>query len=1468
MKHKLTFVLSWCLLLSAWCGVDSKASSHSLSGSDVTGKDLPSSNFPWSAEGRSNEIDEVPASNSSDFIIRRKVDFNNHPDGYYTDAQFRSDWNGGGLYSPNTTQIRTVDGKKVLANFYPKGTWGRGGGLNQWGSFQAHSDKITEIYWSFKIKYQHDFDWALGAKLPGIGFGPVQTVASGGAGPGIGNKGGTARLMSQAGGKLKLYVYHHGMGKKYGDDMGHKAFGQMKRGEWQELTVRVVANDNGKANGIMQVWLDGELVASVANIEMRRASSPQEIGGILLNTFMGGADSQFAVDRNQFMWMDDVHFWQYSDKYLAANPSVARGLKLHPASHKLYTPISGTSTNSNASPTVSVTSPKSDAQFAVGSNVSIAANAADSDGTVAKVEFYNGTTLLGTATRAPYNYTWSNVEAGDYSVTAKATDNKGATTTSGVVKIKVASNASPTISITSPSSNDQFAVGSTVSIAANAADSDGKITKVEFYNGATLLGTDTSAPYSYTWTNVKSGVYSLTAKATDNKGASTVSDVVGIEVGATKPADKNESVSPKPGAGSKFLNGLVSFYEMNTNTSGVLRDSHGNNHGKSTSISHVNGFKDKGNRYDGKASISQVPHSSSLNLTTEFTLMADVYREGPGQFSGSVIVGKTYSSAWPENEAYSIAITEDNKIRIRTNIGMLKDWVSTKTVPQGKWVRIIATYKSGEGYSLYLDTTTPEKTGKFSGSIYQSNQGLTIGASQAGYRRRVQGILDNVGIWNRQLSHDEIAELITTDASYPDFVSASTNANPTVTLTSPTSDGQSDVGSVISIAANATDIDGTIAKVEFYNGNTLLGTATRAPYSYNWTNVKAGDYSITAKATDNKGAATTSSVVKIKVVSNASPTVMLTSPKSNGQFAVGSSVSIAANAADSDGTVAKVEFYNGTTLLGTTTRAPYSYNWTNVKAGDYSITAKVTDNKGATNTSSVVKIKVASNAAPKVSITSPKSDSQFAVGSTVSITATAADSDGKITKVEFYNGTTLLGTDTSAPYSYTWTNVKVGAYSITAKATDDKGATTTSNAVKIPVVKDETVSSKPGAGAKFLNGLVSFYEMNTNTSGSLRDSHGNNHGKSTSISHVNGFEEKGNRYDGKSSISKVPHSSSLNLTTEFTLMADVYREGPGQFSGSVIVGKTYSSAWPENEAYSMAITADNKIRIRTNIGMLKDWVSTKTVPQGKWVRIIATYKSGEGYSLYLDTTTPEKTGKLSGSIYQSNQGLTIGASQAGYRRRVQGILDNVGIWNRQLSQAEIAELITTDASYPDFVGGQTYRITMATATDELVENVTEGAPIEAEAGEKMVFFVEEEQKGEAEFDYWSVDGVQVSDEALFELDMPERDITLTKHFKTSEALEVKGGNTPSADLPQVRLDYAIGPNPAMDHLNIMFTNLDGDYEFLINVVSMTGSVKKTLTVRPEGSGVTIDVSDLTNGVYVLQLNADGHAVASKKFIKL
>src|SRR4051812_18033119 len=87
---------------------------------------------------------------------------------------------------------------------------------------------------------------------------------------------------------------------------------------------------------------------------------------------------------------------------------------------------------------------------------------------------------------------------------------------------------------------------------------------------------------------------------------------------------------------------------------------------------------------------------------------------------------------------------------------------------------------------------------------------------------------------------------------------------------------------------------------------------------------------------------------------------------------------------------------------------------------------------------------LAANKAPVVSLTSPANSSVYYAPSTVNIAATATDIDGAVSYVKFYNGTTLLKTDSTSPYSFSWANVAAGTYSITAKATDNFGLTSTS----------------------------------------------------------------------------------------------------------------------------------------------------------------------------------------------------------------------------------------------------------------------------------------------------------------------------------------------------------------------------------------------------------------------------------------
>ena len=104
----------------------------------------------------------------------------------------------------------------------------------------------------------------------------------------------------------------------------------------------------------------------------------------------------------------------------------------------------------------------------------------------------------------------------------------------------------------------------------------------------------------------------------------------------------------------------------------------------------------------------------------------------------------------------------------------------------------------------------------------------------------------------------------------------------------------------------------------------------------------------------------------------------------------------------------------------------------------------------------------ATNTAPTVSITLPANKAVYTAPATVTINVTAADADGTIAKVDFYNGTTLLGSSTTSPYTYSWTNVVAGTDTIKAIATDNKGATTTSNAVIITVQKTQTLSLTAG----------------------------------------------------------------------------------------------------------------------------------------------------------------------------------------------------------------------------------------------------------------------------------------------------------------------------------------------------------------------------------------------------------------------
>jgi plastocyanin len=99
----------------------------------------------------------------------------------------------------------------------------------------------------------------------------------------------------------------------------------------------------------------------------------------------------------------------------------------------------------------------------------------------------------------------------------------------GLVTV-VTANVAPTVAITSPAELSRFSAPANFTISADAADSDGTVTNVQVFAGATLLGSDATPPYSINSGPLASGVYQLTARAFDNLGGSATSAVVNVVV--------------------------------------------------------------------------------------------------------------------------------------------------------------------------------------------------------------------------------------------------------------------------------------------------------------------------------------------------------------------------------------------------------------------------------------------------------------------------------------------------------------------------------------------------------------------------------------------------------------------------------------------------------------------------------------------------------------------------------------------------------------------------------------------------------------------------------------------------------------------------------------------------------------------------------------------------------------------------
>ncbi|MGV3659526.1 MAG: Ig-like domain-containing protein [Prosthecobacter sp.] len=592
----------------------------------------------------------------------------------------------------------------------------------------------------------------------------------------------------------------------------------------------------------------------------------------------------------------------------------------------------------NTLPTVVLTAPTAGTPFDAPASINLTATAADSDGTISKVEFFNGTTKLGEDTTAPYELAWNGVISGAYSLTAVATDNLEGTTTSAAVNVTVTNtdNVGPTVALTAPVHGGTLLTSSTT-ITASASDSDGVVSKVEFYNGATKLGEDSSSPYSFNWTGLSTGNHTLTAVATDNDGGVTTSSPVNVTVAA-------------PITRTLISKGSAWKYLDNGSDQGTAW--------KETTFSDAAWASGTGPLGGGDSHIV-----TTVNI-------------GP---SGGRYITTYFRRSFTANAAAAIQ---------GLNMNILRD--------DGVVVYIngteVARHNLPAGAINYL-TDTPD-------IVDGANESTYFPATATPFPVLVEG-QNTIAVEVHQRdgnSSDLGFDLELIALSLP-------GTAPAVAITAPAANATFDAPATININADATDSDGTVAKVEFFNGATKLGEDTSAPYAFEWSSVAQGAYSFTARATDNVGLVTTSDAVTVTVnpPSTMPPVVVLTSPVNNAAFIEPAAITLTASASDSDGTVAKVEFYNGATKLGEDTSAPYTLEWSAVPAGSHTLTAKATDNLTAASTSASITISVNPNQAPTIALLSP-ADAATGLGSggTVNLTATMGDAEGQPLTVTFY----------------------------------------------------------------------------------------------------------------------------------------------------------------------------------------------------------------------------------------------------------------------------------------------------------------------------------------------------------------------------------------------------------------------------------------------------------------------------------
>ncbi len=229
-------------------------------------------------------------------------------------------------------------------------------------------------------------------------------------------------------------------------------------------------------------------------------------------------------------WSTDGVTWTTIGTQTIAMPSTAyAGMAVSSRNPSLaatgrFTRVSATAQSdkpANAPPTIGITSPSALAQLQPGS-IPIRVAASDSDGTVVRVDFYAGDSMVGSSSTAPFTFTWQATAAGTYTLRAAAVDNSGASSMSSPVQVQILAPQRPSLAVSFEPSPDHAKLvvsyllevrkgGDPVTATPVASANLGKPAVV---NGATTVNVDSALA------SVPSGSYYVVVKAVGTAGTS------------------------------------------------------------------------------------------------------------------------------------------------------------------------------------------------------------------------------------------------------------------------------------------------------------------------------------------------------------------------------------------------------------------------------------------------------------------------------------------------------------------------------------------------------------------------------------------------------------------------------------------------------------------------------------------------------------------------------------------------------------------------------------------------------------------------------------------------------------------------------------------------------------------------------------------------------------------------------------